>query len=573
MRNNQPVTQKEQPFPKGRVIISHTDMKGRITEVNDAFITISGYSREELIGQPHNLLRHPDMPAEAFRDMWATIRAGRPWSAFVKNRCKNGDHYWVRANVTPLPDGSGYMSVRTEASRSDIQAAEALYAEMQKKPIRLESGRVVSSGPLGWIGGKTRSLKLTHRIWAAFLVTVALLLIGAISAVNSQQKLIDELRTVTSSTAQTLPKAEIETTIKKAEIGHSFSITTLIAGLAAGLVLFTITLRYLRRTLLRTQGMIHDMAASGDLSQPLLISHYDELGNILVQVAIMRNKIHEMIGDLVDRIEGVGPAAAIMNSTVDSASKLANSQSKSASAMASAIEELSVSVDQVRDHASESRNLSEQSSQLASEGGTIIMHAAEEMKAIAAAVQTAVAAVRALEGHSAKISSIVQVIRDIADQTNLLALNAAIEAARAGESGRGFAVVADEVRKLAERTSVSTLEIAEMVSMIQSGTTHVAQSMEEGANRVSQGVDLAHEAGNAVNNIQASISSSKTTINGIFDALKEQATATHEIAQRVEEIAQGAEQGAISSSEAASSAQSLHSLAHDLGEVAHRFKI
>jgi len=241
--------------------------------------------------------------------------------------------------------------------------------------------------------------------------------------------------------------------------------------------------------------------------------------------------------------------------------------------MASAIEELSVSVDQVRDHANESRNLSEHSSQLASEGGAIIMHAADEMKAIAAAVQTAVAAVRALEGHSAKISSIVQVIRDIADQTNLLALNAAIEAARAGESGRGFAVVADEVRKLAERTSSSTLEIAEMVAMIQSGTTHVAQSMEEGANRVSQGVDLAHEAGNAVSNIQTSISSSKTTINGIFDALKEQATATHEIAQRVEEIAQGAEHGAISSTEAATSARSLHSLAHDLGEVAHRFKI
>jgi len=573
MRNNQPVTQKELAFPKGRVIISHTDPKGRITEVNDAFVTISGYSKEELIGQPHNLLRHPDMPTEAFRDMWVTIRAGRPWSAFVKNRCKNGDHYWVRANVTPLPDGSGFMSVRTEASRSEIQAAEALYAEMQKKPIRLEAGRVVRSGLFGWIEEKTRWVKLIHRIWAAGLITVILLMTGAILALNSQQTLIDELQAVTSSTVQTLPKAEIETTIKKATLGHSFSVTVLIAGLVIGLILFTLTLRYLRQTLLRTQGMIHDMAASGDLSQPLAISHYDELGNILVQVAIMRNKIHEMVGDLVDRIEGVGPAASIMNSTVDNAAKLANNQSKSASAMASAIEELSVSVDQVRDHANESRNLSEHSSQLASEGGAIIMHAADEMKAIAAAVQTAVAAVRALEGHSAKISSIVQVIRDIADQTNLLALNAAIEAARAGESGRGFAVVADEVRKLAERTSSSTLEIAEMVAMIQSGTTHVAQSMEEGANRVSQGVDLAHEAGNAVSNIQTSISSSKTTINGIFDALKEQATATHEIAQRVEEIAQGAEHGAISSTEAATSARSLHSLAHDLGEVAHRFKI
>ena len=97
MRNNQPVTQREQPYPKGRVIISHTDIKGRITHANDAFFDISGFTREELIGQAHNIVRHPDMPSEAYRDLWSTVQQGRPWTGIVKNRCKNGDHYWVRA--------------------------------------------------------------------------------------------------------------------------------------------------------------------------------------------------------------------------------------------------------------------------------------------------------------------------------------------------------------------------------------------------------------------------------------------------------------------------------------------
>ncbi|TXD80238.1 PAS domain-containing protein, partial [Mitsuaria sp. TWR114] len=102
MRTNLPVTQREFPFPEGRALVSTTDLKGRILHCNDVFVAVSGFSREELIGRPHNLIRHPDMPAEAFRDLWATVRAGRPWSGLVKNRRKDGDHYWVMANVTPL---------------------------------------------------------------------------------------------------------------------------------------------------------------------------------------------------------------------------------------------------------------------------------------------------------------------------------------------------------------------------------------------------------------------------------------------------------------------------------------
>jgi len=134
MRSNGPVTNREVEMVDGDLLVSKTDTGGRITFVNDAFIAISGFSEQELLGAPHNLIRHPDMPKEAFADLWATVKAGRPWEGLVKNRCKNGDHYWVRANVTPMvEDGqvTGYISIRSKPSRDDVAAAEGLYAAMR----------------------------------------------------------------------------------------------------------------------------------------------------------------------------------------------------------------------------------------------------------------------------------------------------------------------------------------------------------------------------------------------------------------------------------------------------------
>ena len=125
MRVNTPVIDREYPFPKGETLVSTTDLKGRITYCNKSFVAVSGYEHSELLGQPHNMIRHPDMPEEAFRDMWETIASGRPWSAPVKNRRKDGSYYWVMANATPISDGQsicGYMSVRTEATRAQIEA-------------------------------------------------------------------------------------------------------------------------------------------------------------------------------------------------------------------------------------------------------------------------------------------------------------------------------------------------------------------------------------------------------------------------------------------------------------------
>jgi aerotaxis receptor len=135
VKNNQPVSQVERPFPRGKYLVSRTDLKGAITYANDAFIELSGFSREELIGRNHNVVRHPDMPPAAFGHLWATVGAGHPWRGIVKNRAKNGDHYWVDALVVPIRKNDrtvGYMSVRSEPSREQIRQAETLYAELAR---------------------------------------------------------------------------------------------------------------------------------------------------------------------------------------------------------------------------------------------------------------------------------------------------------------------------------------------------------------------------------------------------------------------------------------------------------
>ncbi len=135
MRNNLPVTNDEYVLPDGEVIISRTDIKGRVTYVNESFVQSSGFSREEAMGKAHNIVRHPDMPPVAFEDLWNTIKEGEPWSALVKNRRKDGGFYWVRANVTPMVENgqiSGYMSVRTKPGRAEVAAAEELYRKMRE---------------------------------------------------------------------------------------------------------------------------------------------------------------------------------------------------------------------------------------------------------------------------------------------------------------------------------------------------------------------------------------------------------------------------------------------------------
>jgi methyl-accepting chemotaxis protein len=182
MKLNEPVTDHEIPFPPDTILVSKTDHKGIITYANPAFVAISGFSEAELLGRNHNLVRHPDMPPAAFKDLWETVRAGRTWTGIVKNRAKSGDYYWVRANVTPVPLANGgveYMSVRTAPSAAEKRAAEDLYRQVRQQRAQLPSSLNSVSGwtveRLSWFGGGVLTVLA--------LLAMLLLAVGAPGAV------------------------------------------------------------------------------------------------------------------------------------------------------------------------------------------------------------------------------------------------------------------------------------------------------------------------------------------------------------------------------------------------------
>jgi methyl-accepting chemotaxis protein len=341
---------------------------------------------------------------------------------------------------------------------------------------------------------------------------------------------------------------------------------TFVLGIAG----FTVT--YITRSL-REVGDAADVIASGDLTRPMPYASEDEIGNLVAKLGVMRNTLHELIASISQNMKGLNQAAGELSSSASSSARTTEMQAEAASSMAASVEQLSVSIDQVEEHANEARNVTQASSVQSSEGGRIIHEAAAEMGHIADAVNNTAGTIKELEGYSDQISSIVQVIKDIADQTNLLALNAAIEAARAGEQGRGFAVVADEVRKLAERTGNSTQEISGMISKIQQGTQRAVQEMEAGVKRVGDGVDLAHKAGDSVTGIRDSAQQTTRAVDDIGLALKEQAVAARDIAQKVERIAQGSEENSTAVAQTAASAYRLEVLAAELNSLASRFRV
>ncbi|CAA7612332.1 Methyl-accepting chemotaxis protein [Candidatus Terasakiella magnetica] len=200
MRLNEPITDQELELPEGTVLVSRTDLGGRITFVNQAFVDISGYSEEELIGAPHNLVRHPHMPAVAFADLWATIKAGKPWEGIVKNRSKSGDHYWVRANATPEVENgqiTGYISIRTAPTRKQIEAAEHLYAAVrtgQAKNVKVSEGRVISTTLAARLGRTFNSI--TGRLIAILVLLLLLAGFSVVTALDGMGDSNDALRAV-----------------------------------------------------------------------------------------------------------------------------------------------------------------------------------------------------------------------------------------------------------------------------------------------------------------------------------------------------------------------------------------
>ncbi len=316
-----------------------------------------------------------------------------------------------------------------------------------------------------------------------------------------------------------------------------------------------------------------DRIAAGDLTARIHLDCHDELTHVAESFNGMATAVNATVRNVRGSADAVASAAERTSGSSGEIARSSESQSEAASGMAAAVEQTTVGIDHISANAREAREISERSGALSRQGGELVGTVVTEMGQIAAAVSASANAVEELGRRSEEISSIVEVIKEIADQTNLLALNAAIEAARAGEQGRGFAVVADEVRKLAERTTKSTQEISAMIGAVQQETRAAVDAMKAGVAKVDHGVELTTHAGRTMSEVSAGAAQVVEAIREISNALREQATASSDIARNVETIAQMAEENSAAVAENHATAEQLQQLADTLQQEVSRFRV
>lgn len=503
MRTNLPVTTLEVALNDKFSIVSTTDLQGRITYANPYFVEISGFTVDELIGAPQNILRHPDMPQETFADLWATVKSGQPWTGLVKNRTKNGDYYWVLANITPVYDGGqavGYMSVRTKPSPAQVAQVTPLYQAMQAgnpRKLRIKHGQVVTPGWTSW--GR---LSVEQQLKTGLAVTLlAFLLLG-------------------------LGHLWPETVAQAGLTGWLAGLAVLGAGtaLSVGMHVYRRVLKPLQQATQSARVM-----AGGDLTRSIEAAGQDEVGQLQNALRQMNINLRSIIGDVRSNFENITLATQeIATGNLDLSTRT-ETQASSLEQTAASMEELTGTVQQSASNAVQANALAMQASLVANKSGGVVNQVVTTMQEI--------------NMSSRKIADIIGLIEGIAFQTNILALNAAVEAARAGEQGRGFAVVATEVRSLAQRSAVAAKEIKQLI--------------DRSLNKVGVGMSLTTEAGTTMQAVIASVTQVSTLINEMTEATREQSIGISEVNQAVGHLDGVTQQNAALVEEAAAAAGNL----------------
>ena len=508
MKINTPVTQTEKKYGDDIAIISTTDLKGTLRSANDDFIKMSGFDWLEIKDRNHNVIRHPDMPPEAYANLWSDLKAGKAWMGVIKNRCKNGDYYWVNAFVSPQYENNeivGYQSVRIKAKEAWISRAEKLYKKVMSRKTDEDKRRSVLS-----------KVKLTFLpAWACNICT------KLVAAYAFSLLPIMILFSLTSE-------------IKLPTLVASYAIT-----LALGSACIFLVIQPLLRLVEQTKKITHNPFA-----QYIFTGHNDEVGQLEYTVEFLQAKLRTAIGRVHEPTEELKNVAAEIAAGATDLAQSTEEQSNSLKETTSSIEEMTTAVRENADNAQRATQLVDSAREQAEKGGNVVGKAVDAMAEI--------------NVSSKKIADIIGVIDEIAFQTNLLALNAAVEAARAGEQGRGFAVVASEVRNLAGRSAGSAKEIKDLIN--------------ESVINVQKGSELVDQSGKTLEDIVSGVNKVTEIINEMTQSSHQQAIGIDQVSNAVMSMDKMMQENASSIEETAVANQEMEEKTRVLSGLVAQFK-